>query len=85
MLVVTPSYGGAYGGCAVIPFEDADAGTIRRIDGLPAFIRWDRMAENTMGGACAAARLPGLGLLRSQVSGATGWPPVFGIVRGAGL
>ena len=85
VLVVTPSFGGLYGGCAVIPFEDADAGTLRRVGGAPALIRFDPAAASTLGGACAAARLPALGLLRSQVSGVGGWPLVFRIVRGAPL
>jgi hypothetical protein len=85
VLVVTPSYGGLYLGCGVIPFEDADAGTLRRNGGAPVFIRFDPTAEDTMGGACAAARLPAFGLLRSQVSVVEAWPPVFRIVRGAGL
>ncbi len=85
VLVVTPSYGGVYRGCAVIPFEDADAGTLRRIGDMPAFLRFDPTPDGTMGGACAPARLSGFGLLRSQASGLDGWPPVFRIVRGAGL
>lgn len=85
VLVVTPSYAGVYAGCAVIPFEDVEAGTLRRAGGAPAFIRFDPTPADTMGGACAAARLAGLGLLRSQASGLDGWPPVFRVVRGAGL
>ncbi len=83
------SFGGIYGGCAVIPFADPSAGTLfRKENGKPAVIRLDPTAQGTMGGACAAARtLPGPGLLRNQASrlAPADWPPVFGITRGGAL
>lgn len=89
VLVVTPSFGGIYGGCAVIPFADPAAGTLyRKENGKPAVIRFDPTAQGTMGGACAAERaLPGVGLLRNEASrlAPAEWPPVFRVVRGGGM
>jgi hypothetical protein len=89
VLVVTPSFGGVYGGCAVIPFADPATGTLRRKEnGKPAVIRLDPTAAGTMGGACAVARaLPAVGLLRTEASrlAPADWPPVFRILRGGGL
>lgn len=88
-LMVTPVFAGFYGGCAVIPFEDAAAGTLyRKENGKPAVIRFDPTAAQTMGGACAVARaLPGVGLLRAEASrlAPADWPPVFRILRAGAL
>jgi hypothetical protein len=81
VLLATPSFSGLYGGCAVIPFADLEAGALARVAGLPAVILFAPTGAGTFGGACAMDRALTGGILRNQVALGSIWPPTFQIIR----